>query len=122
MTESDRVTQALDNFWAVMDKWVKCHSDLLIPSSVSGDLARAYREWLDASKPPGDPHKEWVDAEKVLPPTNRLVLVKRDDIDGPVTIGKFYRLPSEWHIQPFETKAYMSDTVRHWRYIPEMED
>ena len=119
MTESDRVTQALDNFWAVMDKWVKCHSDLFIPSRVDRDLARAYREWLDASKPPGDPHKEWVDAEKMKPPDISTVLVK---LPGHGTqIGRYNPHTNGWSVQPYGGATYLTQ-VTHWRYIPEMED
>ena len=120
MDESDRVKQARDRLFAAIDQWYRmtCHAGVT-SFGVDKHLTETYKDWLDASKPPGDPHKEWVDAEKMKPPDISTVLVK---LPGHGTqIGRYNPHTNGWSVQPYGGATYLSK-VTHWRYIPEMED
>jgi hypothetical protein len=123
MDKDDRVAQALDDFWAAMDHFHNENKDDPFVAISTLNLICTYARWVQLSKPPSDPHKEWVDAEKMKPnDVFQPVLVKRDAIDGEIALGKFCWQTKEWWVQPFKVCAYVSDTVRYWRYIPQDDD
>ena len=123
MDKNDRAEQALDNLWKVMEEWAFRYQDRFAPTGLDRELAHAYDRWQRASRPPGDPHKEWVDAEKMQPQTgNQLVLVQITDYASPA-LGFWFSSTNSWRIQQYREAYFDTQTgVTHWRYLPLEDD
>ena len=123
MDKNDRAEQALNNFWKEMEHWLETLKTYFVLSVADGALVAAYDAWIDASAPPGDPHKEWVDAEKMQPQTgNQLVLVQITDYASPA-LGFWFSSTNSWRIQQYREAYFDTQTgVTHWRYIPKDDD
>ena len=126
--ENDKATQALDNLFLALANWMQCYDGGTSPAEMGIGLFRASREWEDASAPPGDPHKEWVDANKLKPnDVFQPVLVKT--VSGKIGLAtwtherNFDGVKRSWQVQLFMKRWYWTkEGVTHWRYLPEMED
>ena len=130
MDESDRVELARDNLFAAIDQWYRMTCHVGVTSfGVDKHLTETYKDWLDASKPPGDPRKEWVDAEKMKPndvfqPVLVKTILDKTGLANWVPGRNFDGVERSWHVQLFMEGWYWTkeDGVTHWRYIPNMED
>ena len=126
--ENDKATQALDHFWTTMDRWMGNYLGTEewgdVPTALHRDLAKAYQDWIKELEPPGDPHKEWVDANKLKPnDVFQPVLVKTTSSKiGLATWTPECNVNGDketWRVQFFMERWYWTKTsVTHWRYIP----
>ena len=123
MDQDEKVTQALNNFLTVFAGYYDSYFNgpCEIFQATSGDIMFAYKQWLDASKPPGDPHKEWVDASIIKPGVGKYPVLVKTTTRLYAHLGHWWRTSDKWEIQPMGEKSrhVPESSVTHWRYIPE---
>lgn len=124
MDKDDREAQALDDFWGKMEKWRRAG---FMSTNEAAALAIAYDVLMDLRDPPGDPHKEWVDANK-LKPNDVFQSVLAKTVSGKIGLAKWTSICSfdgveSWQVQLFMECWYgTKEGVTHWRYLPEYDD
>ena len=119
--ENDKATQALDDFLRKVERW---RGAVCVSNNEEAALAIAYDAWMDQRDPPGDPHKEWVNANKLKPnDVFQPVLVKT--INGNIGLAtwtperNFDGVKRSWQVQLFMEGWYWTkEGITHWRYIP----
>jgi hypothetical protein len=117
MDHDDRVEQALDDFWKKMGRW---RGWVSASTNEEAALAIAYDAWKDLTDPPGDPHKEWVDARSQTPPDKDILLV---EVAGYVQPALARYIDDQWDVQQYRNAWFRTKTqITHWRYIPGLED
>ena len=119
MVLDDQANQALDDLLKCLEQWhfAYSHTDGIEFKDQRIRLINAFREWKKASEPPGDPHKEWVDAER-LKPSSRLRVLVLDKYAG-LAIGLWDNRIKQWEVQPFRLAWHRADKqVTHWRHMP----